>query len=208
MSCSNKTALSCSNKTAVSGSEKTAVSGSNETAVSGSEKTALSCSAFSRLNSISADAARELFLGCCHCERWATEMTNLRPFESEQSLYEAAEKSWAGSSELERLEAFLGHPQIGDMEALRNKYAASATREQGQISAADEQTLIDLADLNRRYLAQHGFIFIVCATGKSAQEMLLLLKDRIGNTRQQELDNAAREQGAITRLRLGNLLAS
>ncbi|MDA8879727.1 hypothetical protein N9I26_01275 [Pseudomonadales bacterium] len=99
-----------------------------------------------------------------------------------------------------------GHPQIGDMDALRNKYAVSANREQGQITDADEVTLTELAELNQQYLADHGFIFIVCATGKSALEMLGLLKSRIDNTREQEIENAAREQGEITLLRIEKLL--
>jgi 2-oxo-4-hydroxy-4-carboxy-5-ureidoimidazoline decarboxylase len=92
------------------------------------------------------------------------------------------------------------------MDALRNKYAVSANREQGQITDADEVTLTELAELNQQYLADHGFIFIVCATGKSALEMLGLLKSRIDNTREQEIENAAREQGEITLLRIEKLL--
>ena len=103
-------------------------------------------------------------------------MNRARPYVSEVAIYAAASDCWRLASEPEKLEAFGGHPQIGDMDALRNKYAVSANREQGQITNADDVTLTELAELNQQYLADHGFIFIVCATGKSALEMLGLLK--------------------------------
>ena len=180
------------------------MSGSDETAMSGSNKTAMS--GLRDLNSMIPKKAAATFLSCCRCERWARDMSNARPYESKKSLYAAAQQFWQNSTEKEKLEAFLGHPQIGDLNALRNKYAASANREQGQITAADENTLRELAALNQQYLADHGFIFIVCATGKSAAEMLELLKQRIGNERETEIENAAREQGAITQLRLEKLV--
>ena len=159
------------------------------------------------LNSLNNEAATTVFLECCHCVRWATDMNLARPYDSAQLVFSTACNAWRNSTEAERREAFLGHPQIGDLDALRNKYSASAYREQGQITQADEQTLVELAELNKKYLADHGFIFIVCATGKSAAEMLKVLKDRIGNQREEELSHAAREQGAITQLRLEKLLS-
>lgn len=158
------------------------------------------------LNNLDSGDSIALFTGCCHCQRWAREMEKSRPFETQVNLLNTADLLWADSTEKERLEAFGGHPRIGDMDALRNKYAVSANREQGQIVEADEKVLALLRDENVRYLDNHGFIFIVCATGKSAAEMLGLLQERLGNDRQTELDNAAREQAAITRLRLGKLL--
>ncbi|MFT7246626.1 MAG: OHCU decarboxylase, partial [Candidatus Azotimanducaceae bacterium] len=109
------------------------------------------------------------------------------------------------ATEVETLEAFTAHPQIGDLDALRNKYANTANSEQGQISAADEETLIALRDENQTYLARFGFIFIVCATGKSAAEMLELLQTRLLNDRATELENGAQEQWLITELRLNYL---
>ena len=92
-------------------------------------------------------------------------------------------------------------------DALKNKYAANANREQGQIAEAEDSVLLALRDENLRYAERNGFIFIVCATGKSADEMLGLLRDRLCNDRQTELGIAAREQQAITRLRLQKLIA-
>jgi len=163
-------------------------------------------SPLSTLNAMSHEDACATFLTCCHCQRWASDLSHARPYASEAAVYKKAQDCWRSATEAEKLEAFRGHPQIGDLDALRNKYAVSANREQGQITEADERTLKDLAEMNQRYLADHGFIFIVCATGKSAAEMLGLLRMRIDNTRVQEIENAAREQSAITQLRLEKLL--
>ena len=159
------------------------------------------------LNNLGPTDAQKAFIGCCHCERWATELSNSRPFDSIESLFDKAASTWASATEAERLEAFSGHPQIGDMNALKNKYAANANREQGQIVEAEDSVLLALRDENLRYAERNGFIFIVCATGKSADEMLGLLRDRLCNDRQTELGIAAREQQAITRLRLQKLIA-
>ena len=158
------------------------------------------------LNSLESGEATAFFTGCCHCERWAREMEESRPFDTEVILLETAEILWAKSTENEKLEAFAGHPLIGDMDALRNRYAFSANREQGQIVAADDKVLEKLRDQNQRYLEHYGFIFVVCATGKSADEMLRLLEQRLGSDREVELKNAAREQAAITSLRLLKLI--
>jgi 2-oxo-4-hydroxy-4-carboxy-5-ureidoimidazoline decarboxylase len=189
----------------MSGTSKTAMSGTSKTAMSGTSKTAMSLVS---LNSLSNEEAHTAFLDCCHCARWASDMNLARPYDSAQSVFDAARDCWLQATEAEKLEAFLGHPQIGDLDALRNKYATSANREQGQITQADEQTLVALTELNKQYLTDYGFIFIVCATGKSAAGMLNLLKGRIENPREDELNNAAREQGAITQLRLEKLLSS
>ncbi|MFT4799054.1 MAG: 2-oxo-4-hydroxy-4-carboxy-5-ureidoimidazoline decarboxylase, partial [Candidatus Azotimanducaceae bacterium] len=109
---------------------------------------------------------------------------------------------WQRATEEEILEAFTAHPQIGDLDALRNKYAFTANAEQGQISGTDEETLVVLRDDNRAYLERFGFIFIVCATGKSAAAMLELLQARLPNDRATELTNGAHEQWLITELRL------
>jgi 2-oxo-4-hydroxy-4-carboxy-5-ureidoimidazoline decarboxylase len=158
------------------------------------------------LNNLESGEATAFFTGCCRCERWAREMDETRPFNTEANLLETAELLWAKSTENEKLEAFAGHPRIGDMDALRNSYAVSANREQGQIVEADDKVLKLLRAQNQRYLEMYGFIFIVCATGKSAAEMLGLLEGRLGNEREAELNIAAREQAAITSLRLQKLI--
>lgn len=150
----------------------------------------------------------QVLMDCCHCVGWASRVSDNAPFESFESLRQICEEVWSQATEPEILEAFSGHPQIGDLQALRNKYASSASAEQGQVADADETVLLDLQAANERYRLKFGFIFIVCATGKSATEMLDLLNARIDNTRQQELVNGAREQGAILQLRLNRLFES
>jgi 2-oxo-4-hydroxy-4-carboxy-5-ureidoimidazoline decarboxylase len=103
------------------------------------------------------------------------------------------------------------HPRIGDVSKLREKYKATATwssQEQRGVQEASEEVLQGLADGNREYEARFGFIFLVCATGKSAGEMLALLRERMNNEPEAELRIAAGEQAKITRIRLEKLLTS
>ncbi len=158
------------------------------------------------LNELPREPARAQFLDCCHCLRWADDMLSARPFGSKMDLLRQAERFWRTADEKEKLEAFSGHARIGDLEALRNRFAVQASREQGQIARADDAVLLELKKKNEEYLARNGFIFIVCATGKSAEEMLAILDERLGNDRVMELDIAAREQGKITQLRLDQLI--
>lgn len=145
-------------------------------------------------------------MSCCHCINWAKGVANDAPFESLKTLLTACHDHWSNATEEAVLEAFSGHPQIGDLEALRNKYADTASAEQGQVVAADETVLVRLKEANDDYLRRFGFIFIVCATGKSAAEMLDLLEVRIVNSREQELANGAREQAAIMDIRINKLI--
>ncbi|MGD8176364.1 2-oxo-4-hydroxy-4-carboxy-5-ureidoimidazoline decarboxylase [Marinimicrobium sp. ARAG 43.8] len=159
-----------------------------------------------RLNTLPDKAAFALFLECCHSRRWADAMVAARPFTSERALLAEADRLWENPSEADILEAFSGHARIGDIELLRSKFAGRAMGEQGQVLETDESVLRELRDLNIDYEQRHGFIFIVCASGKPAETMLDLLKARIHNTRETELRLGAREQGAITRLRLKQLI--
>jgi 2-oxo-4-hydroxy-4-carboxy-5-ureidoimidazoline decarboxylase len=132
-----------------------------------------------------------------------------RPFASRAALLAAADAVWTGLTEADYLEAFAHHPRIGeDLAALRARFpdtAGWASAEQAGASAADEPTLLALRDENRAYFERFGFIFIVCASGKSARELLASLRDRLGNERPHELAIAATEQAKITRLRLEKL---
>lgn len=148
-----------------------------------------------------AEAFKQLY-GCCHCQSWAQTLAEARPFMSRNGLFAAAELLWRQADEKQILEAFSGHARIGDIELLRSRYAGRATAEQGQVMQASDEVLRELQQLNIDYETRHGFIFIVCASGKSAEEMLALLKARIDNDRAIELMNGAAAQGAITKLRL------
>jgi 2-oxo-4-hydroxy-4-carboxy-5-ureidoimidazoline decarboxylase len=128
-----------------------------------------------------------------------------RPFADAGALLAAAARHWQHMDEAALLEAFSGHARIGDLAALRDRFAPAA-REQGQVAEADGKVLADLLALNRAYEDRHGFIFIVCASGKPAAAMRDLLRERLPNDRATELANAAREQAAITRLRLAGAI--
>ena len=132
-----------------------------------------------------------------------------RPFESDEAVLQAADDVWEELGREDYLEAFSHHPKIGaDIESLRKKFqstAAWSSGEQAGVSMADEETLRGLAKGNIDYEARFGYIFIVCATGKSAGEMLALLRARLPNPPDRELAIAAGEQAKITRIRLEKL---
>lgn len=157
-------------------------------------------------NNLTMEDMRSRLLECCQCAAWAARVVGSAPFSTADNLLECGSRQWLKATEQQILEAFSGHPKIGDMNALRNKYASTASAEQGQVTSADESVLLALRDQNQAYLEKFGFIFIVCATGKSASEMLGLLETRINNRRDEELANGAREQGEIMNLRLEKLL--
>jgi allantoinase len=161
-----------------------------------------------RLNRARESDAFEALLRCCGARRWAERMTRHRPFPSERELLTAADEIWARLDPADWLEAFSAHPQIGDLDALRAKFASTAgwaSAEQAGVSHTPEATLHALAAGNRDYEARFGYIFIICATGKTADEMLSTLLSRLAHDPEAELLVAAEEQAKITRLRLRKL---
>jgi 2-oxo-4-hydroxy-4-carboxy-5-ureidoimidazoline decarboxylase len=160
------------------------------------------------LNSWSKEVAREAFMRCCGTRRWAENMAVRRPFASEQELREITRQTWRDLSRADMLEAFAAHPKIGDLETLKRKFASTAALaagEQAGVVGASEATLTALAEGNRVYETRFGYIFIVCARGKSAEEMLALLTERLNNAPDEELRIAAAEQEEIMLLRLEQL---
>jgi allantoinase len=163
-----------------------------------------------RLNMLAPDEAAVELLRCCGSRRWAERMSTLRPFASEEALFQAADEVWSMLDRDDRLEAFAAHPRIGDLDALRARFASTArwaAGEQAGVAGAPEPVLQALAQGNRDYEARFGYLFIVCATGKTADEMLGLLRGRLGNDPDAELAVASAEQAKITRIRLGNLVS-
>lgn len=161
-----------------------------------------------QFNSLEQVAAADHLRQCCVSERWIQGMLAARPFDSLEALYTAANSVWLNLDKNDYLQAFEGHPKIGDVESLRAKYAhtkALAAGEQASVNQADEATLGALAEGNAEYEARFGYIFIVCATGKSAEEMLALLKERLHNDPTYEIHVAAAEQHKITCIRLEKL---
>lgn len=161
------------------------------------------------LNQLDPERAREALERCCGARRWVSEMLERRPFESVAALLQAAEEVWSAMRRDDILEAFSHHPRIGvDLERLRERFASTeslARSEQSGVAGAPQEVLARLRDGNLRYEHKFGFVFIVCATDKSAGEMLALLEARLDNHPDHELSVAAAEQAKITRLRLERL---
>ncbi len=142
---------------------------------------------------------------CCGSTSWVERMLARRPFATREALLEAAREEWFQLTEDDWLEAFRQHPKIGDRDALRERFGASghlSEKEQSGLAGAADDILGALAAANREYERKFGFIFIVCATGRSAGEMLDMISARLKNDRKTELHTAAAEQARITELRL------
>ena len=161
------------------------------------------------LNTLDPGGAAAALRRACGATAWVQRMLARRPFASTEELLEIADAEWKAASREECLEAFSHHPRIGeDLGALRERFqntAALSLREQAGVADADEQTLLALRAANAQYRERYGYIFIICATGKTAREMLDALERRLPNDPQTELLTAAREQGKILRLRLEGL---
>jgi 2-oxo-4-hydroxy-4-carboxy-5-ureidoimidazoline decarboxylase len=156
-------------------------------------------------NKLPVEMAVNTLRKCCGSTRWIEEMIRYRPFATLEALLATADKLWWQLQPEDWQEAFSHHPRIGDVESLEKKFAATAhwtTREQSGALGAPSSVLAQLAEGNRLYEEKFGYIFIVFATGKSAEEMLHLLQQRLANTQAQELPVAAAEQAKITRLRI------
>jgi len=140
------------------------------------------------LNALDAEAAGRELLKCCGSPRWARRMTAMRPFASVEAMMADAAACWAALDPADWLEAFAAHPRIGAGGAKASAAGDDwAAQEQAGVAAAADATLRRLADRNRDYDARFGYIFIVCATGKSAVEMLDMLERRLGNDPETEI---------------------
>jgi OHCU decarboxylase len=160
-------------------------------------------------NAAGATEARNAMLACCGAKRWADAMVALRPIASVAALSEEADRVWNTMQEADWLEVFACHPRIGDRKVSAHVGAQSAAwsrAEQSQANAASEAVLAEIAAGNQRYEELFGFTYIVCATGKSAEEMLAILKRRLESTREAELREAAEQQRQIMQIRLGKWL--
>lgn len=154
--------------------------------------------------------AADLMQGCCTASRWIERMVEGRPYSGADEMLARAEQHWSGMVEADWLEAFEGHPRIGNPESLQKKYRATlatASMEQSSVRGTDEEILVGLAEGNQAYFKRFGFIFIIFASGRSARDMLEQLRARLGNSRRTELVNAAAEQWKITRRRLEEAFA-
>ena len=145
--------------------------------------------------------AKNVLLEFCSSKKWVKSMINKRPFIDIEQMLNDSKEVWSRSEEEDLMEAFSSHAKIGDISSIKNKYS-KARKEQGQIIDADESVIKQLFEMNKTYELKNGFIFIVFATGKTANQMAEILKKRLLNTTEQELVNAAIQQNKITNHRI------
>lgn len=164
----------------------------------------------SELNELSMTERYEKLLLCCGSAAWASQLNESFPVASFDHMLERSDAIWANVSKEDAMEAFSHHPKIGDIKSLEKKFASTkewAGNEQSGVNTATHDVLRALSKGNEDYEQKFGYIFIVCATGKSADEMLTLLHKRLPNDAELEWKIAAAEQNKITHIRLNKLIA-
>jgi len=159
-------------------------------------------------NTMGFPQAEASLMDCCGSARWAASVASRRPYAAVEALHKAADGIWWNLERADWLEAFSHHPQIGDKPASGSESARQwAAGEQAGAHAASDDVRSRLARANRAYFEKFGYIYIVCATGKTAEGMLAILNQRLQNDLASELSIAAEQQRMITRIRLDKLLA-
>jgi len=159
-------------------------------------------------NQQSPELIRQQLFTCCGSSVWADKLVCMKPVNSVDELIAKSDICWNECGKTDWLEAFTHHPKIGDLESLEKKFQSTkewASGEQSGVNSAAKPTIQELADGNKKYEDKFGFIFIVCATGKTAEEMLELLLTRLRNDPEKEILIARNEQNKITHLRLKKL---
>ncbi|HEY6459692.1 MAG TPA: 2-oxo-4-hydroxy-4-carboxy-5-ureidoimidazoline decarboxylase, partial [Polyangiaceae bacterium] len=155
------------------------------------------------LDALAPDDARRELGACCASTAWVERMVEARPFRDLASAKAAAVRAADGLAEKDWLEAFAAHPRIGEK---KRDARGWTSQEQARVSEAAKATLDALGEVNRAYEAKHGFVYLVCATGKTADELLAIARQRLEGDRVSELARAADEQRKITELRLEKLV--
>src|SRR4051812_39262939 len=161
------------------------------------------------INAISRVRAAELLTTCCGSHRWVTKMIAARPFTSREAVVREADRVWNALAPRDWLEAFMHHPRIGEQKAALAQDSRGqrwSAGEQAGIATAADETRTALVQVNSDYEQRFGFIYIVCASGKSADELLRLARQRLRNSAETELRVAAEEQRKIMQLRLAKVL--
>ncbi len=165
-------------------------------------------SVLARWNSLDAETAAREILPCCGSRAWAAGLAARRPFASADGLADASDWVWASLPEADWREAFDSHPRIGQQHAraaTAESLAWSSEEQRAAMSAAgseEDAAKLALAERNRQYEEKFGRIFIVCAAGKSAAEILAILDERMANDAPSEMLEAAEQQRQITQIRL------
>ena len=157
-----------------------------------------------QLNDAPVDVASRLLIACCGCRRWVDAMVAARPYGALEEVYATAERAWLDAPRADVMEAMSHHPRIGELAGA----GADEATEQAGAASADDQIKAALAVGNHAYETRFGYIYLVCAAGKSGHELLGILRARLENDPETELAVAAGEQAKITQLRIAKLLAS
>lgn len=163
-----------------------------------------------QFNDMAVDQLKGELTRCCGSSRWVEQMIAARPFKSVDELLTCSDDVWQYLAPDDWQEAFAHHPKIGDLDSIRAKFATTSDWAQGEqkgVASASEDVLQALAKGNSDYEQKFGYIFIVCATGKSADQMLALLQERLKHEPAHEIRDAMHEQNKITRIRLEKLLS-
>ena len=159
-------------------------------------------------NALPSAQAESALMDCCGSTRWVSSVASRRPYATVEALHKSADAVWWKLERADWLEAFAHHPQIGDKPASGSDSARQwAEGEQAGARDAGDDVKARLARANRAYFEKFGYIYIVCATGKSAEGMLAILNQRLQNDPPSEISIAAEQQRLITRIRLDKLLA-
>ena len=165
-----------------------------------------------QLNTLSEKDAFHHLETCCVSKSWISKLIEARPFSSENNLILKAASIWYDECSVDDFkEAFTGHPKIGDVNSLKEKFAHTkdwANNEQSKMSEANQATIEALAKANTDYESKFGYIFIVSASGKSAEEMLAIIQARLQHQAEDEIHVAMNEQHKITVIRLVKLIES
>lgn len=154
-------------------------------------------------------AGQDLFK-CCGSKAWVNKIMENFPYNSIEDLKISSDRIWFGCKKEDWMEAFSHHPKIGAQNSADKKHSSTAEwakQEQSAVKDAGQIILSELEKANQTYENKFGFIFIVCATGKTAAEMLKLLNHRLNNEHEKELHIAINEQNKITHLRINKLLS-
>jgi 2-oxo-4-hydroxy-4-carboxy-5-ureidoimidazoline decarboxylase len=162
------------------------------------------------LNNLDQRKLKEILSKCCGATAWVEKMAMIFPVKDSAVLFDKAEKIWFACNENDWKEAIRHHPKIGDINSLKEKFGATAnwaSKEQSGVLETSQIVLVELARANDRYEEKFGYIFIVCATGKTAEEMLNILKMRLNNNPEEEIKISMMEQNKITKIRLQKLLS-
>lgn len=169
----------------------------------------------SDFNMMSREQAAEHMFHCCGCHAWVSEMLNRRPFASIEALYQAADDIWNSLSEEIWLQALRHHPRIDKLDDVSANEAKAwrgtdsfVNQEHKGVEDAPPEILEAIRMGNKEYEKRFGYIYLVCASGKSAHELLAILQSRLANSPDDEIKQVAIEQGKITKLRLSQLIAA